>query len=38
MNFGYKETIKKQEDLVSIKNKVISKSKMTFVKVCLFIY
>ncbi len=37
MNFGYKETIKKQEDLVSIKNKVISKSKMTFLKVCLFI-
>ncbi len=37
MNFGYKETIKKQEDLVSIKNKVISKSKMTFIKVCLFI-
>ena len=37
MNFGYKETIKKQEDLVSIKNKVISKSKMTFIKICLFI-
>lgn len=37
MNFGYKETIKKQEDLVSIKNKVISKSKMTFIKVCLFV-
>ena len=37
MNFGYKETIKKQEDLVSIKNKVISKSKMTFIKVCLFL-
>ncbi len=37
MNFGYKETIKKQEDLVSIKNKVISKSKMTVVKICLFV-
>ncbi len=37
MNFGYKETIKKQEDLVSIKNKVISKSKITFIKICLFV-
>ena len=37
MNFGYRETIKKQEDLVSIKNKVISKSKMTVVKICLFL-
>ena len=37
MNFGYKETIKKQEDLISVKNKVISKSKMTFIKICLFV-
>ena len=37
MNFGYKETINKQKDLVSVKKKVMSKSLVSILKVFLYI-
>ena len=36
MNFGYKETIEKQKDLVSIQKKVMSKSLVSVLKVFLY--
>ena len=38
MNFGYKETIDKQKDLVSIQRKVISKSLVGTFKFFLYIF
>lgn len=36
MNFGYKETIEKQKDLVSVQKKVVSKSLVSVLKVFLY--
>lgn len=36
MNFGYKETIEKQKDLVSVQKKVVSKSLVSILKVFLY--
>lgn len=36
MNFGYKETIEKQKDLVSVQKKVMSKSVVSILKVFLY--
>lgn len=37
MNFGYKETIEKQKDLVSVQRKVVSKSMVSILKIFLYI-
>lgn len=37
MNFGYKETINKQKDLVSVQRKVMSKSLVSLLKIFLYI-
>lgn len=37
MNFGFEETINKQKNLVSIKNKIVSKSKVSALKIFLYI-
>lgn len=37
MNFGYKETINKQKDLVSVQKKVMSKSFVSILKIFLYI-
>lgn len=37
MNFGYRETIEKQKDLVSVQKKVISKSRVSVLKIFLYI-
>ena len=36
MNFGYRETIDKQKDLVSVQRKVVSKSLVGVLKVFLY--
>ena len=37
MNFGYRETIDKQKDLVSVQRKVVSKSLVGVLKVFLYL-
>lgn len=37
MNFGFESTINKQKDLVSIKNKIVSKSKVSALKIFIFL-